>query len=59
MPRQGYKSITVREEVYQYFWEEWQKNKLELNLKSIMSFSAFCTYLLNKIIEQEKKRNQK
>jgi len=58
MPAKGFKSITVREEVYNYFWEEWQTAKKKYPLeKGITSFSAFVTKRLYDLIQQEKKRN--
>jgi len=54
LPRKGYKSITVREEVYNFFKEEYEKKKDELRLKGIPSFSAFCTKLLYELIQREK-----
>jgi hypothetical protein len=58
MPRKGYKSITVREEVYDFFFNEWLKVRKEYILKKgISSFSGYVTYRLNELTEQEKKRN--
>ena len=54
MPRKGWKSITVKEEVYDYFWDLWQKNKEEYRKKGITSFSGFVTKLLYEMIEKEK-----
>ncbi|RJS93668.1 hypothetical protein CW705_01450 [Candidatus Bathyarchaeota archaeon] len=56
MPRKGFKSITVREEVYNYFWDLWQRNKEEYRKQGITSFSGFVTKLLYEMIEKEKKR---
>ena len=46
-PKKGYKSITVKTEVYDYFFNEWLnvKDEYEIN-KGIRSFSAYVTYRL-------------
>ena len=59
MPRKGHKSITVREDVYNFFKAEYEKREAELRLKGIPSFSAFCTKLLHDMLELEKQRSQK
>ena len=56
MPRKGFKTITVREEVYDYFWNLWQKNKEKYIRQGITSFSGFVTKLLYEMIEKEKER---
>jgi len=33
MPKPGWKSITVKQEVYDYFFQEWQRVKNEYRLK--------------------------
>jgi len=58
MPQKGYKTITVKETVYQYFWKQWQKEKADLEIKGIRSFSAYISYKLNQLLEQEKKHTQ-
>lgn len=58
MPKKGYKSITVKAEVYDYFFKEWLKVKEEYTIKKgIHSFSAYVTYLLAQLINEEKKCN--
>ena len=52
LPYKGFKSITVREEVYNYFWEKWQKNKEKYRKQGITSFSGFVTKLLYEMIER-------
>lgn len=55
MPRKGWKSITVKESVYQYFKNEWEKNKEEYRLKfGITSFSGFITKKCYELMEKEK-----
>lgn len=52
MPYKGFKSITVREEVYNYFWRKWQENKEKYRKQGITSFSGFVTKLLYDMIER-------
>jgi len=59
MPRKGFKSITVKEEVYDYFWDLWQRNKEEYRKQGITSFSGFVTKLLYEMIGKEKERLKK
>ena len=43
-PKQGYKSITVKAEIYDYFYSEWLRVKEEYTItKGIRSFSAYVT----------------
>jgi hypothetical protein len=59
MPRKGFRTITVKESVYNYFYEQWLKQKIDLEIKGISTFSAFITYKLYQLLEQEKKQTQK
>ena len=43
MPKPGYKSITVSENVYKKFFEVYEKNKKGLELKGVTSFSGYLT----------------
>jgi hypothetical protein len=55
-PKKGYKSITVKTEVYNYFFTEWLKVKEEYAIKrGIHSFSAYITYRLAQLINEDKK----
>ena len=55
--KKGFKSITVKVEVYNYFFNEWLSVKEEYAIKKgIHSFSAYITYLLAEMINEEKKR---
>jgi len=57
-PKKGYKTITVKAEIYDYFFREWQKVKEEYTIKSgINSFSAYLTYKLSELMNDEKKCN--
>ncbi len=58
-PKKGYKSITVKTEVYDYFYSEWLKIKEEYAIeKGIRSFSAYITYQLAQLMNEDKKRNK-
>ncbi len=46
MPKAGFKSITISEQVYDKFHEVFQKNKSELSLKGVNSFAGYITYML-------------
>ena len=43
MPKPGFRSITVSENVYKKFFEVYEKNKKGLELKGISSFSGYLT----------------
>jgi hypothetical protein len=59
-PKKGYKSITVKAEVYDYFFNEWLKVKEEYAIKKgIRSFSAYVTYRLAQLINKNKRHNKK
>ncbi|HEX7482937.1 MAG TPA: hypothetical protein VF350_05685 [Candidatus Bathyarchaeia archaeon] len=60
MPKKGYKTITVKAEVYDYFFNEWLKVKEEYAIKKgIRSFSAYVTCRLAQlIIEDEINENR-
>lgn len=54
MPRKGWKTITVKESVYQYFKCQWDKRAEEYRLKhGITSFSGFITKRLFEMMEEE------
>jgi hypothetical protein len=55
MPREGYKSITVPDDVFNYFWKEWLKNQKELRTRGVRSFSGFVTMLLREMLELREK----
>ena len=57
MPRKGYKSITVREEVYEQFKQEWRKRKEEYVKKGITSFSGFVASFITELLEKEDKKD--
>ena len=53
MPYKGHKSVTLREEDYNFFWSLWEKQKEELKKKGVRSFSAFVTMKLYEAIERD------
>ena len=60
MPKKGYKTITVKADVYDYFFNEWLKVKEDYAInKGIRSFSAFVTYRLAQLMNEEKKSENK
>ena len=58
-PKKGYKSITVKAEVYDYFFSEWLKVKEEYAVQNgIHSFSAYVTSRLAQLMAEEKKHTK-
>jgi hypothetical protein len=57
MPKKGYKTITVKTEVYDYFFNEWLNVKEEYSIKKgIRSFSAYVTYRLAALMTEETRK---
>ncbi|HEX9845228.1 MAG TPA: hypothetical protein VGA92_02040 [Candidatus Nitrosotenuis sp.] len=54
MPKAGFKSITVSEDVYDKFFDVFEKNKPELMMKGINSFSGYVTYMLEQTMQKDK-----
>ena len=50
MPKAGFKSITVSENIYKKFFEIYEKNKKELELKGITSFSGYLTSMMEEMM---------
>lgn len=50
MPNPGFKSITVSEHVYRKFFEVYEKNKKELELRGISSFSGYVTSMMEELM---------
>jgi hypothetical protein len=60
MPKKGYKTITVKAEIYDYFFNEWLRVKDEYAIKKgIRSFSAYITSRLAQLIIEDKKNENK
>ena len=58
MPEEGYKSITVKKDVYDYFMNQYKKAQKEwLIKKGINSFTGYVTYQLNQVVEEQMKGN--
>jgi hypothetical protein len=58
-PKQGYKSITVKAEIYDFFYNEWLKVKEQYTIeKGIRSFSAYVTYRLAQLMNEDRKRQK-
>ena len=56
MPAKGFKTITVKDTVYEYFMKEWLKVKPKYAAKKgITSFGGYISYRLSQLMEQEKK----
>ena len=58
MPEEGYKSITVKKDVYDYLMNQYKKVQKEwLIKKGINSFTGYVTYQLNQVVEEQMKGN--
>ena len=54
MPRKGYKSITVPDDVYNYFARRWEKEAPQYRLKGVRSFSGYISMKLMELMQKEK-----
>ncbi len=54
MPKPGFKSITVSEQVYDKFHDVFQKNKSELSMKGVNSYAGYITYMLEDMMLKDK-----
>jgi hypothetical protein len=55
-PKKSYKTITVKADVYDYFFNEWLKVKDDYAIKKgIQSFSAYVSFTLTQMMNKEKK----
>ena len=54
LPKEGFKSITVSEVVYDKFHNVYQKNKNELVMKGVNSFAGYVTYMLEEMMQKDK-----
>ena len=50
MPKPGFKSITVSENVYKKFFKVYEKNRKGLELKGITSFSGYLTSMMEEMM---------
>ncbi|MDE1815708.1 MAG: hypothetical protein KGI11_04020 [Thaumarchaeota archaeon] len=53
MPKAGFKSITVSEEVYNRFHDIYRKNKQDLAMKGINSFAGYITYMMEDLMQKD------
>jgi len=58
MPRTGYKSITIKDEDFEFFKELWEKQKTELRKQGVTTFSGFVTMKLYEALELDEKRTR-
>ena len=52
LPKPGFKSITVSENVYRRFFDAYAKNKKELEFNGITSFSGYLTSMMEDIMKR-------
>ena len=53
MPRQGYKCITIKADVYDHYYANWVAHKKDYEVKGESSFSWFIAYTLAKAIHEK------
>ena len=53
MPKSGFKSYAIKEELYNLLKEKFEREKIKLEAIGVNSFSAFLTYMINKKITNE------
>ncbi|HJT10840.1 MAG TPA: hypothetical protein VJ771_08670 [Candidatus Nitrosotalea sp.] len=53
MPKAGFKSITVSEEVYNRFHDIYKKNKQDLAMKGINSFAGYITFMMEDLMQKD------
>ena len=53
MPKAGFKSITVSEEVYNRFNDVYRKNKQDLAMKGINSFAGYITFMMEDLMQKD------
>ena len=54
MPNPGFKSITISEQVYEKFYDVYEKNKDKLTMKGVNSFAGYITYMLEDSMLKDK-----
>ena len=54
MPKPGFKSITISEQVYEKFYDVYEKNKEKLTMKGVNSFAGYITYMLEDSMLKDK-----
>ena len=59
MPPPGWKSITVPQEIYEFFYKRWKKDKERYRREyGITSFTGFVSKLLNDMLLEYEKRDK-
>ncbi|MCW4050412.1 MAG: hypothetical protein NWE89_11830 [Candidatus Bathyarchaeota archaeon] len=53
MPRKGFRSITVREEIYNELMHQYEANREQLLRQGVTSFSGYVTRFLYEALEQD------
>ena len=56
MPRDGFASITIREETHKRLKRKYEKNKVKLALQGVYGFGAYCTRVLEDMLDKENQR---
>ncbi len=54
MPPRGHRSVTLREDDYNFFLDKYEQEKTLLSRRGVRSFSAYITMMLYKAIGPEK-----
>ena len=55
MPAEGWKPISLPDDIYEFFFEKWEKNKEEYKAKyKVRSFSGWLTKILAEYVERDK-----
>jgi len=54
MPKSGYKSLTIKDEVYDHFKSIYLRNEIELRKVGVTSFAGFTTLILTTLIDNPK-----
>jgi len=57
MPRRGYKTITIREEVYNHLYQQYQRNREKLLKQGVTSFSGFIIKTLYEALERQEENS--
>jgi len=56
MPVEGWKALSLPDEIYEFFFQKWEKNKAEYKAKyEVTSFSGWISKILSEYIERDKK----
>jgi len=53
MPKAGFKSITVKDTIYDKFFNVYQANKENMYSKGVNSFAGYLTYMLEEMMKKD------